>query len=64
MWHRDAFEAVANHLGHFLHVGEDVLKGMDKRMVGIIMDIDITKGFMDEIKIDRRDRKFHQVLNY
>ena len=45
MWHRDAFEAIGNHLGWFLHIKEDVLKGMYKRMGKMLVEINITKGF-------------------
>ena len=58
MWHRDAFEDVGNHLGCVLHVGEDVLKGKDKRLGRMLVEIDVTKGFLDEIEIKGCERSF------
>ena len=63
-WHKDAFEEVGNHLGCFLHVVEYVHKGMYKRMGRMLVEIDVTKGFVDELTIEWSDLKYHQYLDY
>ena len=52
MWHKEAFEALENHLERFLQVGEDVLKGIDKCVGCMLVEINVTKCFFDEIEIE------------
>ena len=52
MWNRKAFEAVGNHLGRFLFISEDVLKGIDKRVGRIFVEIDMVKGLFEKIDIE------------
>ena len=61
--HLLVFMVVGNHLGQFLHVGEDVLKGTNKILGQMMVEIDVTKGFLDEIEIEWRDRTSTQKLD-
>ena len=64
MWKWGTFEAFGNHLRKFLHVCEDVLKGMDKRMGWMLVEINIKNVFLDENKIEWCERNIFQKLDY
>ena len=51
-------------MGRFLHVGDEVVRGLDKRMGRMLVEVDITKGLLEEIEIEWRDKKFHHALDY
>ena len=42
MWNREAFAVIGNYLSLFLHVVNDVILGMDKRVDHLLVEIDIS----------------------
>ena len=48
----------------FSSFGEEVIKGIDKRMGRMLVEIDVTKGFLDEVEIKWKYITFIQNLDY
>jgi len=64
LWNISALTAIDNLLGRFLKVDEAGLKGTDKRMVKVIVEIDVTAGLMDSLEVEWRGQVMVQRLDY
>ena len=54
LWNREAFTAIGNHLGRFLHVESSLSGGLDRRIGKIYVEIDITQDLVAELSIEWR----------
>jgi len=65
IWNKEAFEVVGNHLGIFLHIGEDVVNGIDKWIGLMLVKIDMAKGLFKKINIEWSGKNLHtHTLDY
>lgn len=51
-------------LGKFLYVDDQMLKGSDKIMVVYLIELDINKGIISEIELERWHHSFIQHVDY
>jgi hypothetical protein len=51
-WNLEAFKAIGDSLGKFLHVDPQVLSGQDRRVGNILVEFDLHQGFPAELEID------------
>ena len=58
LWNLDAFTAIGNHLGRFLHVEPYMLEGLDRRIGKILVEIDLSQGLVADLDIDWRGHTF------
>jgi hypothetical protein len=63
-WNEGAFAAIGNELGHFLFVEDSVLKGADRRMGKILVELDIHNGLLEALDIEWRGNIYGQKLDY
>ena len=55
--------AIGNHLGHFIHLEEGMLFGIDRRVGKILVEINMNKGFHEKVVIDLRDHSYtHSIF--
>ena len=47
IWNKEYFVAIGNHIGLFLHVDEEILNGVDKRVGIMLVDIDMSWGLLE-----------------
>jgi hypothetical protein len=52
LWNSRALEVIGNELGRFLTSYEEVLKGMDRRIGRILVELDIHSGLMEALDIE------------
>jgi hypothetical protein len=64
MWNHKALEAIGNMLGCFIKTDEEVMLSSDRRMVKILVEIDVHGGILDTIEIEWCDMVITQRLDY
>jgi hypothetical protein len=64
LWNLRALEAVGNCIGHFISVDDGALRSTDKRMVKILVEVDIHAGLSEVLEIEWRGLLFTQRLDY
>ena len=64
LWNLEAFTAIGNHLGRFLHVEHELLVGNDRRIAKLLVEIDITHGLLANLSIEWRGSIFELQLDY
>jgi hypothetical protein len=64
MWNHKALEAIGNMLGRFIKIDEEVMLWSDRRMVKILVEIDVHGGILDTIEIEWCDMVITQRLDY
>jgi len=63
LWNREAFVDIREDLGMFLHVDLEVLKGKDRQVGKILVEMDILKGILTDIKIEWRGHMNIEILD-
>ena len=52
MWNKEAFTTVGNHLGHFLYIGEEILKGIYQIFCRMFVEIGLAKILLEKLEIE------------
>lgn len=63
-WNLEAYAAICNHLGIFLHVGDKVLNGIVTQVERILLEIDMSRGLLEKLEIEWHGGSHHQTLDY
>jgi hypothetical protein len=63
-WNLEAFKAMGDALGKFLHVDVTLLSGQDRRIGKIMVEIDLQKGLPEFLEIEWRGIVHIQKLDY
>jgi hypothetical protein len=64
LWNKNALVAIGNLLGRFLKVDKVGLHSPDKRMVRVLVELDIHVGLMDSLELEWRGQVMVQRLDY
>jgi hypothetical protein len=63
-WNLEAFKAMGDALGKFLHVDLTQMSGQDRRIGKILVEIDLQKGLPEFLEIEWRGIIHIQKLDY
>jgi len=63
-WNVVTFRAIGNELGRFMFVENSVLKGGDRRMGKILVEMDVHNGLLEGLDIEWRGKTCGQKLDY
>ena len=58
LWKTQVLNLVGEKLGKFVYVDERSLKGNNKKMASLLVELDISKGLISEIEIIRGKHSF------
>ena len=64
LWNKEALVAIQNHLRCFIHMEEEMLHEVDRRMGRILVEIDMSKGLLDKFFIESHGRTISWSLDY
>ena len=63
-WSIRVFEAIANSIGKFNFFDELSLHNHNKRLIWLLVELDLDRGLLDDIDITIRDVHFLQTINF
>ena len=64
LWSAQGFKLIGDKLGKFLYFDEQSLKKENKKIVVLLVEVDISKGLLFEIEIVRGNHSFSQRVDY